>query len=277
MGSPGRKKYECSECTLSVFDGSPGRHQCLAGDLTAENALVFLVELGAPEDIDLNGLEVEQIDQEVEGRAHWPMFAGRRRGRHRAHGGRPPLPCGGVTAANPDDERDSCFPRGSPGRGDGGPSDRGRQRQQRLVGLEHNPVFGCVEPSGDACDSFHRWREDIALVAGMGLGAYRFSLEWSRIEPAEGEFWSAALEHYRRMCAAVPRCGGIAPVVTFHHFTAPLARAARRWSRRRPERFALRDPGHRVPGRSVGWACTINEPNVVGVMGYFQGDSTHRG
>ena len=52
---------------------------------------------------------------------------------------------------------------------------------------EHNPNSGCAESSGDACDSFHRWSEDIELVAAMGLGAYRFSLEWSRIEPSEGE------------------------------------------------------------------------------------------
>jgi len=60
---------------------------------------------------------------------------------------------------------------------------------------EHTPDSGCVEPSGDACDSFHRWGEDVDLVAGLGLGAYRFSLEWCRIEPAEGEFSVAALEY----------------------------------------------------------------------------------
>ena len=68
---------------------------------------------------------------------------------------------------------------------------------------EHNPESGTLEPSGDACDSFNRWREDVQLVADMGLSSYRFSLEWSRIEPAEGEFSVAALEHYRRICAAL--------------------------------------------------------------------------
>jgi len=46
-------------------------------------------------------------------------------------------------------------------------------------------------------------------------------LEWSRIEPAEGEFSTAALDHYRRMCAACHE-RGVSPVVTFHHFTTPL-------------------------------------------------------
>ena len=110
-------------------------------------------------------------------------------------------------------------------------------------------------------------------MADMGLGAYRFSLEWSRIEPAEGEFSTAALEHYRRMCAAC-HGHGIIPVVTFHHFTTPLWLAARGgWEAPdAPERFARfvsRAVAHL--GDLIGWACTINEPNVVAVMGYFQG------
>ena len=107
----------------------------------------------------------------------------------------------------------------------------------------------------------------------MGLGAYRFSLEWSRIEPAEGEFSLAALEHYRRMCAAC-HGHGILPVVTFHHFTTPRwLTAAGGWEAPdAPDRFARfveRAAAHL--GDLIGWACTINEPNVVAVMGYFQG------
>ncbi|HVM68141.1 MAG TPA: family 1 glycosylhydrolase, partial [Acidimicrobiales bacterium] len=67
---------------------------------------------------------------------------------------------------------------------------------------EHNPASGCAASSGDGCDSWHRWQEDVDLVADLGLNAYRFSLEWSRIEPAEGEWSRASLEHYRRICAA---------------------------------------------------------------------------
>ena len=139
---------------------------------------------------------------------------------------------------------------------------------------EHDPASGTVEPSGDACDSFHRWREDLQLVADMGLGAYRFSLEWSRIEPAEGEFSIAALEHYRRVCAAC-HGHGILPVVTFHHFTTPLWLTARGgWEAPdAPERFArFVERSTAYLGDLIGWACTINEPNVVAVMGYFQGE-----
>jgi len=139
---------------------------------------------------------------------------------------------------------------------------------------EHTPGNGCADSSGDGCDSFHRWAEDVDMVADLGLGAYRFSLEWSRIEPAEGEFSVAALDHYRRICA---RCHerGIAPVVTFHHFTTPLWLSARGgWEAAdAPERFGrfvARATAHL--GDLIGWACTLNEPNVIGVMGYTVGE-----
>lgn len=138
---------------------------------------------------------------------------------------------------------------------------------------EHDPASGCADSSGDACDSLHRWREDVDLVADLGLGAYRFSLEWSRVEPAEGEWSVAALDHYRRICAAC-RGRGVEPVVTFHHFTTPRWLAARGgWEAPdAPDRFARfveRAVAHL--GDLVGRACTVNEPNVIGVMGYMLG------
>ena len=138
---------------------------------------------------------------------------------------------------------------------------------------EHNPGSGCVESSGDACDSWNRWTDDVGIVADLGLGAYRFSIEWSRIEPAEGEFSVAALDHYRRLCAACHE-RGVSPVVTFHHFANPRWLAARGgWEApEAPERFARyveRVTAHL--GDLVGWACTLNEPNVVAVLGYTIG------
>ena len=53
---------------------------------------------------------------------------------------------------------------------------------------EHTPGSGRAEQSGDAGDHWHRWPDDLRLLADMGFGSYRFSLEWSRIEPEEGEF-----------------------------------------------------------------------------------------
>src|ERR1044071_2062502 len=76
--------------------------------------------------------------------------------------------------------------------------------------LETVHPTACREPSGRACNSYELWREDVGLVAGLGLDAYRFSVEWARVEPAEGEFSAVALAHYR---ALVDYCvaAGIAP------------------------------------------------------------------
>ena len=51
--------------------------------------------------------------------------------------------------------------------------------------FEHKPDTICVEPSGDCTDSYHRYADDVALVRDHGFGAYRFSIEWSRIEPED--------------------------------------------------------------------------------------------
>jgi beta-glucosidase len=138
---------------------------------------------------------------------------------------------------------------------------------------EHTEGSPCTESSGDACDSWERWPEDVELVAKMGLGAYRFSLEWSRIEPAEGEFSIAALDHYRRQAAAC-RERGILPVVTLHHYTVPRWFAARggfEWTEAasRFGRFVERTTAHL--GDLVGMVCTLNEPNVMALLGYLMG------
>ena len=138
---------------------------------------------------------------------------------------------------------------------------------------EHTEGSGVAEPSGDACDSWHRWDEDVDLVAGLGLDHYRFSLEWSRIEPAAGEWSTVAIDHYRRICDHL-RERQIEPVVTFHHFTTPAWLAERGgWEKGETvERFG--DFCHRSAaalGDSIGMACTLNEPNVVATMGYVMG------
>lgn len=139
--------------------------------------------------------------------------------------------------------------------------------------FEHREGSPCAEPSGDACDQYHRYRDDLALLAGLGFGAYRFSVEWSRIEPEEGEFSAAALDHYRRVLAACHE-HGLLPVVTYHHFTTP------RWAAEddgwtnpaivdRFARFCERTAA--ALGDLTGMACTINEPNVVSIIGYLVG------
>lgn len=138
---------------------------------------------------------------------------------------------------------------------------------------EHRPGTPCREPSGDACDQYHRYPADLAMLAGLGFNAYRFSIEWARIEPEEGEFSRAALEHYRQVLGACHE-QGLLPVVTFHHFTSPRwVSADGGWENERtPERFARyceRAVSHL--GDLIGMACTINEPNIVAMYGYRVG------
>jgi len=68
--------------------------------------------------------------------------------------------------------------------------------------LEHTPGAPFVEPSGDACDQYHRYGDDIAMLSDLGFNAYRFSIEWARIEPEPGHFSLSALDHYRRVLAS---------------------------------------------------------------------------
>jgi beta-glucosidase len=138
---------------------------------------------------------------------------------------------------------------------------------------EHTPGSAASEPSGDACDSWNRWTDDVALARELGLTSYRFSIEWSRIEPEPGEWSPAAVDHYRALAQALLDAG-IDPVVTFHHFTSPRWFAARGgWlAEDAPEvfaRFCARAASELAP---VLWrACTINEPNIVAVMGHLLG------
>src|SRR6476620_5229710 len=137
--------------------------------------------------------------------------------------------------------------------------------------LERLPGTIFAEPSGDAVDHYHRYREDIALIAGLGFTSYRFSLEWARIEPEEGYFSVAELDHYKRVLEAC-REHGLTPVVTFHHFASPLwlLRSGGWEGERTPELFARycgRVMAHL--GDLIGVACTLNEPNLPWLLESF--------
>ncbi|MBC7811955.1 MAG: family 1 glycosylhydrolase [Burkholderiales bacterium] len=144
--------------------------------------------------------------------------------------------------------------------------------------LEHTPGSPFVESSGDACDHYHRYPQDIALIASLGFNTYRFSLEWSRIEPEEGEFSTAALEHYRRMLATCHE-HGLTPILTYHHMSSPRWFAAKGgWEVLANAdyfaRYCERATAHL--GDLIGAACTVNEPNLglqLQLMGVMPPDS----
>jgi beta-glucosidase len=121
-----------------------------------------------------------------------------------------------------------------------------------------------MEPSGDACDHYHRFEADIAMLAKLGFNTYRFSLEWARIEPAKGQFSAAELEHYRRVAAAC-RQHGLTPVITFNHFTVPRWFAAQGgWENPESPALFARYCEYAVKGvgELAGAAATFNEPNI---------------
>ena len=138
---------------------------------------------------------------------------------------------------------------------------------------EHADDSPCREISGDACDFYHRYREDVAMLSGFGLNSFRFSVEWARVEPAEGEFSRAELDHYRRICDACAE-HRVAAVVTFHHFTLPM------WLQEKggfacadfPRLFARYCA--RVAdalGDRMTCACTLNEPQGLASSGWLLG------
>jgi beta-glucosidase len=134
--------------------------------------------------------------------------------------------------------------------------------------LEHVQPTVFKEPSGDACDSLHRWQEDLDIIRDLGLNTYRFSLEWSRIEPAPGEFSRAMLEYYLRIIDGAHE-RGISPMVTFNHFTTPIWFAARGgWEVPGASDLFARycERASRHLGKNIPFATTLNEPNLLRLL-----------
>jgi beta-glucosidase len=132
-----------------------------------------------------------------------------------------------------------------------------------------------------ACDQYRRFREDFALLRGLHNNAHRLSIEWSRIEPAPGEFDRAQIEHYREVLTEL-RAQGMAPMVTLHHFTSPT------WFSRRGGWAASGALDAWLPfvrrvaeelGDLVAMWCTLNEPNIYAYQGWMAGEFPpgHRG
>ncbi|MDO4285461.1 MAG: family 1 glycosylhydrolase [Eubacteriales bacterium] len=120
------------------------------------------------------------------------------------------------------------------------------------------------EPSLDAVDQYHRYEEDIRLLAQAGLNAYRFSIEWARIEPEKGSYQEEEILHYEKVLQCCQKYG-VEPVVTMHHFSSPkwLIQEGGWESEKTPEYFAAYC-AHVVKrlGHYMHYVCTINEANM---------------
>src|SRR6266545_7302440 len=131
--------------------------------------------------------------------------------------------------------------------------------------MEHAPGTIFQEPSGDACDHYRLYCDDIQTLKDLGFNAYRFSIEWARVEPADGSISKAALRHYADVLATCHEYG-ITPIVTLHHCTSPRWRMKLGgWeSAETPKRFeAYTQAVMRELGSLIPYVCTINEANIA--------------
>ena len=129
--------------------------------------------------------------------------------------------------------------------------------------------------TGDvACDHYHRWREDLDLMASLGLEDYRFSIAWPRVQPdGSGALNRAGVDFYRRLAEGLQE-RDIVPVATLYHWDLPQAlQDAGGWAERdTAERFAeYAEHMARELGDVVGTWITHNEPWVVSFLGHAEG------
>ena len=129
------------------------------------------------------------------------------------------------------------------------------------------------DKSGEAANHWDMYRDDISLMKELGVNAYRFSVEWSKIVPKEGLIDENALDHYRDVCIALID-SGLTPVVTLHHFTNPI------WFEKLGGFEKEENIDHFIEFSEivfnhlsdiVKYWCTINEPAVYVSQGYFYG------
>jgi beta-glucosidase len=130
--------------------------------------------------------------------------------------------------------------------------------------LENIKHTDYLEKSGLAVDHYNRFEEDIRLLAQAGLNAYRFTIEWARIESEEGKFDEKEIEHYRNVIRACKK-NNVEPMVTLHHFSSPvwLIRKGGWEATTTPDDFA-RYVEYVISklGSELTYVCTINEANM---------------
>ena len=124
-----------------------------------------------------------------------------------------------------------------------------------------------------AADHWNRYPDDIKLMKDLGVNHYRFSIEWSKIEPQNGDYNVESIQHYRDLCDSLIK-NNITPVVTLHHFTHPT------WFEKLGAFEKKENIDHFIEYSEYAFNnlkdlvpiwCTINEPSVFVSQGYFNG------
>lgn len=125
--------------------------------------------------------------------------------------------------------------------------------------------------SGSAIDHYNRYEADFDIIRKMNLNAFRFSIEWSRVEPDEGVWDAAAIEHYKHYITALKK-RGIEPLVTLYHWTVPVWFSKRgAFARAGNIKYFVRFAEKIVEelGRDIRIITTVNEPDTVAGAGYY--------
>lgn len=127
--------------------------------------------------------------------------------------------------------------------------------------------------SAKGADHYNRYVEDFELLKKMNMNAYRFSVEWSRVEPQEGAWSVEAIEHYKQYVNELKR-QNIEPIVTLFHFTLPVWFSEMGgFEKRRNVKYFTRfaEKIIRELGISVRYVITINEPEIYAIESYLGG------
>lgn len=130
--------------------------------------------------------------------------------------------------------------------------------------MENIPHTIYADRSADAVDHYNRYEEDIRLMAAAGFNAYRFSIEWARIEPQEGVFDAGEVEHYRKVIICCKE-NGLEPMIVLHHFSSPAWLISRGgWENEAVIGWFVRYCRYVMErlGSEVRFVCTINEANI---------------
>lgn len=140
----------------------------------------------------------------------------------------------------------------------------GNNKNSDFWTLENIKHSSFKEPSLEAVDHYHRYKEDIDLLKAAGLNAYRFSIEWARVQPTEDKFDELEMGHYKQVIAYCHSVG-VTPVVTLHHFSSPKWLISQGgWEAEQTvdsfKKYVTVVMNHM--GSELTHVCTINEANM---------------
>ena len=136
---------------------------------------------------------------------------------------------------------------------------------------ENNKNSKCEEPCGEACKHYELVNEDINLLNTLGIRAFRFSIEWSRVQPEKNTYDQEAIQHYVDKTKKLIE-NNIEPIITFHHFTTPeWVFNEGSWANSEVVDYFndYVDTMMKFLPKEITYFNTINEPGIFTFFGYF--------